>query len=111
MLLWVYYWNFAGYNCGILKRRKPGIFPCADVPPGGILLAARRQGWNYMVLGLIGVRGNEVLERNLIGTLLVVLEEMGTRFSYEKANEWNMMGANNENKFVVVYNMETNLVG
>ncbi|QCE11167.1 hypothetical protein DEO72_LG10g2400 [Vigna unguiculata] len=34
---------------------------------------------------------------------------MGTRFSYEKANEWNMMGANNENKFVVVYNMETNL--
>jgi len=64
-----------------------------------------------MVLELIGLRGREVLGRNWNGTLLMVLKEMSTRFSYEKANEWNRMGAINENKFVVVYNMETTLVG
>jgi len=40
----------------------------------------------------------------------VVLEETGTRFSYDKTNERNRMGVNDENNIVVVCNIETILV-
>ena len=51
------------------------------------------------------------LEGTWSGILLVVLAEMGTRSSYDKANEWDKMSVNRENMFVDVYYMETTLVG